>query len=159
MAEETRPLALSPLKTDHRPSRGRKSATRKADDDSVGKVYDSGLIRRLGRYLLPYWWQALISSISVSLKSLSDVAGPYLVKVALDRYLIEKPSLETNWLTRRLPADPTQGITELAVIYIATLCSSYLFEFVQTYLMQWIGQKIMYDLRRDIFRHMQRMHV
>ncbi len=132
---------------------------RKADDDSVGKVYDSRLIRRLGRYLRPYWLQATISSISVSLKSLSDVAGPYLVKVALDRYLTGNHSPATNWLTRRLPLDPIRGVTVLAAIYTAALLLSYLFEFIQTYLMQWTGQKIMFDLRRDIFRHMQRMHV
>jgi ATP-binding cassette subfamily B protein len=131
----------------------------KPDEDPVGKVYDSRLMRRLGRYLFPYWWQAVVSSVAVSLKSLSDVAGPYLVKVALDRYLTGKPSTATNWLTRRLPTDPMQGITQLAAIYLVTLLSSYLFEFVQTYLMQWTGQKIMFDLRRDIFRHMQRMHV
>ena len=39
------------------------------------------------------------------------------------------------------------------------LVAAYLFQFVQVYLMQWTGQKIMFDLRRDIFRHMQRMHV
>ncbi|MDE3162227.1 MAG: ABC transporter ATP-binding protein [Acidobacteriota bacterium] len=132
---------------------------RKADDDTVGKVYDSRLIRRLGRYLRPYWLQATISSIAVSLKSLSDVAGPYLVKVALDRYLTGSPSAATNWLTRRLPHDPVRGITALSGIYIAALISSYLFEFIQTYLMQWTGQKIMFDLRSDIFRHMQRMHI
>jgi len=132
---------------------------RKPDEDPVGKVYDSRLMRRLGHYLLPYWWQATVSSISVTLKSLSDVAGPYLVKVALDRYLTDKPSPATNWLTRHLPADPMQGVTQLAVIYMVALLSAYLFEFIQTYLMQWTGQKIMFDLRRDIFSHMQRMHV
>ena len=62
------------------------AARPKADEDPVGKVYDSRLIRRLGHYLRPYWWQATVSSISVTLKSLSDVAGPYLVKVGIDRY-------------------------------------------------------------------------
>ena len=137
----------------------RKENARKGDDDSVGKVYDSRLIRRLGTYLRPYWWQALISSVAVSLKSLSDVAGPYLVKVALDRYLTGRPGPATSWLTRRLPIDPLQGVTALAAIFTVTLLSSYLFEFIQTYLMQWTGQKIMFDLRRDIFRHMQRMHI
>ena len=137
----------------------KKSEVRKQDDDPVGKVYDSVLIRRLGHYLKPYWWQALISSISVTLKSLSDVAGPYLVKVGIDRYLTAKPGLTTNWLTRRLSPDPWHGITQLAELYLCALLSAYLFEFIQTYLMQWVGQKIMFDLRRDIFRHMQQLHV
>jgi len=132
---------------------------RKPDEDPVGKVYDSRLMRRLAGYMRPYLWQAGISSVAVTLKSLSDVAGPYFVKVALDRYLTGKPNMATNWLTRRLPTNPMQGITDLAALYLATLIAAYLFEFVQTYLMQWTGQKIMFDLRRDIFRHMQSMHV
>ncbi|MGD0520734.1 MAG: ABC transporter ATP-binding protein [Terracidiphilus sp.] len=132
---------------------------RKRDEDPVGKVYDSRLVKRLAHYLRPYWVQATVSAVAVSLKSLSDVTGPYLVKVAIDRYLTGKPGPATNWLTRRLPADPWQGITQLAAIWLGALLSAYLFQFIQTYLMQWTGQKIMFDLRRDIFRHMQRMHI
>ncbi|HKD60952.1 MAG TPA: ABC transporter ATP-binding protein [Terracidiphilus sp.] len=146
-------------------------AQRRPDEDPVGKVYDSRLIRRLGRYLRPYWWQATVSSISISLKSLSDVAGPYLVMIGIDRYfpsgqeranpstLLGHEGGPTAFLLRHLPSDPMQGITRLALIYLIFQISAYLFEFVQTYLMQWTGQKIMFDLRRDIFRHMQRMHV
>jgi len=129
------------------------------DEDPVGKVYDGRLVRRLAHYLRPYWIQATVSALSVTLKSLSDVTGPYLVKVAIDRYLTGTPGPATNWLTRRLPADPYAGITRLAAIYLVALLSAYLFEFIQVYLMQWTGQKIMFDLRRDIFRHMQRMHI
>jgi len=147
-----------------------KKADKKADDDPVGKVYDSVLIRRLGHYLKPYWIQAVISSISVTLKSMSDVAGPYLVMLAIDRYFPTGADRHAatsvlhgfgsgHWLTRHLSGDPWTGISQLAGIYIALLLSSYLFEFIQTYLMQWIGQKMMFDLRRDIFRHMQRLHV
>ena len=132
---------------------------KKRDEDPVGKVYDSRLVRRLGHYLRPYWVQATVSALAISFKSLSDVTGPYLVKVAIDRYLTGAPGPATGWLTRRLPADPYQGITRLAVIYMGALLSAYLFQFIQTYLMQWTGQKIMFDLRRDIFRHMQRMHI
>jgi ATP-binding cassette subfamily B protein len=144
---------------------------RKTDEDPVGKVYDSRLIRRLGAYLKPYWWQAAISSLSISLKSLSDVAGPYLVMVGIDRYfptdsggaahtnILSQVHGPTNLLIQHLPKDPVAGITRLSLIYLVALVSAYLFEFIQTYLMQWTGQKIMFDLRRDIFRHMQRMHI
>ena len=128
-------------------------------------------MRRLSHYLRPYWLQATISSIAISLKSLCDVAGPILVMVAVDRYL--SPSLGdsdtsnavAHWvansspLARLLPAAPVQGVTRLAFIYLVLLVAAYVFQFIQVYLMQWTGQKIMFDLRRDIFRHMQRMHV
>ena len=64
-----------------------------------------------------------------------------------------------NWFTRRLSTDPMAGIGQLAAVYLAAQLIAYLFEFIQVYLMQWTGQKIMFDLRRDIFRHMQRMHI
>ena len=143
----------------------------KPDEEPTGKVYDSRLMRRLGHYLRPYWWQASVSALAVSLKSICDVAGPYLIMVAIDRYFPTEPGSSptanlltnvlgsTNWLTRRLPADPYQGITRLAAIYLAAILCAYLFEFVQIYLMQWTGQKLMFDLRREIFRHMQRMHI
>ena len=142
----------------------------KPDEDPVGKVYDSRLIKRLGHYLKPYWWQAVVSSVSISLKSISDIAGPFLLMVGMDRYfptdkgpsgatLLSHEGGPTAILLRHLPPDPIQGITRLALIYLCCQVSAYLFEFVQTYLMQWTGQKIMFDLRRDIFQHMQRMHV
>ncbi len=141
---------------------------RRHDEDPVGKVYDSRLMGRLGRYLLPYWWQATVSSISVTLKSLSDVSGPFLVMVGIDHYFPTGSAAshtETHgfgsaaWLTHHLSSDPTRGITQLAAIYLCLQICAYLFEFIQTYLMQWTGQKIMFDLRREIFRHMQRLHV
>jgi ATP-binding cassette subfamily B protein len=143
----------------------------KPEDDPVGKVYDSRLMRRLGHYLRPYWLQTAVSTLAISLKSICDVSGPYLMMVAIDRYfpvgsssplannLLAQSLGATNWLTRRLPADPLQGINRLAEIYMGVLLCAYLFQFIQTYLMQWTGQKLMFDLRRDIFRHMQRMHI
>ena len=144
---------------------------KKPDDEVTGKVYDAHLIRRLGIYLRPYWIQAAVSTVAISLKSLCDVAGPYLVMVGIDRYFnpasksthpagfVLDMLSKTNWLGRLLPNDPYQGITRLAEIYLCALLSAYLFQFVQTYLMQWTGQKLMFDLRREIFRHMQQMHI
>jgi len=155
-------------------SRARKAnqsqAPRKGEEEAVGKVYDSRLMRRLGHYVRPYWIQATISSLAVTLKSLSDVAGPFLVMLGIDRYF--PGGADSNaatralhgfasgaWLTRHLSNEPAHGITELAGIYLGLQICSYVFEFIQTYLMQWTGQRIMFDLRRDIFRHMQRMHI
>ncbi len=150
---------------------GQTQVARKGEEDPVGKVYDSRLMRRLGRYVRPYWIQAIISSVAVSLKSLSDVAGPFLVMLGIDRYFpggADSGAASADklhgfasgaWLTRHLSNDPVHGITQLAGIYLCLQVCSYLFEFIQTYLMQWTGQKIMFDLRRDIFRHMQRMHI
>jgi len=141
-----------------------KEKPKKSEDEVSGKVYDSRLMTRLARYLSPYRWQAAVSVTAVILKAASDVVGPYLVKVGLDRYLTAKATVldggaPTNWLAKRLSDDPYTGLGELAGLYLAALLLAYAFEFIQTYLMQWTGQKVMFDMRREIFRHMQRMHI
>src|SRR5260370_37763081 len=56
-------------------------------------------------------------------------------------------------------ARPLAGIGQIAAVYVGLLVFSFLLEFLQTYYMQWTGQKGMFDLRSQIFRHLQRMHV
>ena len=129
------------------------------DDDVVGKAYDSRLMRRLFAYLKPYKLQAGISAVAILIKSASDVFGPYLVKVAVDTYFAPTPGKELGWLARHLSPDPVRGMTEIGLLYLGALLLTFGLEFVQTYLMQWTGQKIMFDLRSQIFRHIQRMHV
>jgi ATP-binding cassette subfamily B protein len=160
-----------PKESPNGPQAGPAQPKRKADDEVAGKVYDARLMRRLGRFVHPYWLQAGVASLAVSLKSLCDVAGPILVMVAVDRYLAPEASDQdpsnavAHWvainspLAHLLPQGAVHGITRLAAIYLIMLVTAYLLQFVQVYLMQWIGQKIMFDLRRDIFRHMQRMDV
>ena len=127
------------------------------EDDVVGKAYDSRLMGRLLKYLRPYKWQAGISLAAIMLKALADILGPYLTKVAVDRYMTHDTTGHANWLGRHLSASPGTGITQIALIYVGALCFSYVLEFAQTYLMQWTGQKIMYDMRSQIFRHLQRI--
>ena len=62
------------------------------DEEVLGKAYDSRLMRRLLAYLRPYGWQVGIALTAIILKSFADVLGPYLVKVAVDRYLAPAPS-------------------------------------------------------------------
>ena len=125
------------------------------DDEVVGKVYDARLMRRLVGYLKPYKLQVILSAASILIKAASDVAGPYFVKVAVDTYMTVTPRTKLSWLGRHLSPDAFTGITEIAVLYLGALCLSLALEFVQTYLMQWTGQKIMFDLRSQIFRHIQ----
>ena len=129
------------------------------DDDVVGKAYDNRLMGRLLTYLRPYKLQAAISLTAILLKAGADVLGPYLTKVAVDRYMTARPALHPSVLTRWLSPNPRLGVTQIAGLYLGALVVSYLLEFVQTYLMQWTGQKVMFDMRSQIFRHIQGMHV
>jgi ATP-binding cassette subfamily B multidrug efflux pump len=128
------------------------------EEEVLGKAYDSRLMRRLLTYLRPYRWQVAIALVSIIFKSFADVLGPYLTKVAIDRYLAPAKGVTSgvwSWLSPR----PLTGIAQIASIYVGLLVFSFLLEFLQTYYMQWTGQKVMFDLRSQIFRHLQRMHV
>ena len=128
------------------------------EEEILGKAYDSRLMRRLLTYLRPYRWQVTVAIVSIIFKSFADVLGPYLVKVAVDRYLAPVKGTASglwNWLS----PDPTRGIAQISGIYFGLLLFTFVLEFLQTYYMQWTGQKVMFDLRSQIFRHLQRMHV
>jgi ATP-binding cassette subfamily B multidrug efflux pump len=128
------------------------------EEEVLGKAYDSRLMRRLLRYLKPYTWQVVTALMAIILKAAADVCGPYLTKVAVDRYLA--PSATTSsFLARWLNPKPLIGIREIAALYVGLLSFSFFLEFLQTYYMQWTGQKVMFDLRSQIFRHLQRMHI
>src|SRR6201997_2206514 len=128
------------------------------EEEILGKAYDSRLMRRLLTYLRPYRWQVTIALVSIVLKSFADVLGPYLVKVAVDRYLAPAPGAASglwNWLS----SSPLHGIAQISAIYLGLLIFAFVLEFLQTYFMQWTGQMVMFDLRSQIFRHLQRMHI
>ena len=131
------------------------------EEEVLGKAYDSRLMARLLKYLRPYRWQVAIALASILLKSFADVLGPYLTKVAIDRYLAPKgaPGAASSGLWSWLSPRAITGIAQIAAIYVGLLVFSFLLEFLQTYYMQWTGQKVMFDLRRQIFRHLQRLHV
>ncbi len=147
------------------------------EDDILGKAYDSRLMRRLIRYLYPYKWACITSIVAIVLKAGADVLGPYLTMVAVDLYLTpamaktpraaaaqaakgaQDHAWVARWLTPWAQGGAWHGISELAGVWLGALLLSYGLEALQTWLMQWTGQKVMFDLRSQIFRHLQRMHI
>ena len=128
------------------------------EDEAIGKIYDSRLVARLVRYLRPYRMLVAVSVCVLVIHSLLAVAEPYLTKVAIDRYLNPEPAA-TSVLDPWLPSDVLAGLNVLALIYLAVLLTGFLFRFVQTYVMHYTGQRVMYDLRLEIFSHLQKMGV
>src|SRR6266478_9161411 len=139
---------------------GRSGYTRrKVEEEVLAKSYDSRLMRRLLGYLWPY--RALIASalVFLILNSILQVAGPLLTKIAIDRYLAPNPSRISTPIDRFLAADAVTGLTQIALLYMAALFGIFLFEFAQMYIMQYIGQKAMFDLRRELMTHLQKLDV
>src|SRR5439155_21369487 len=127
-------------------------------EEVLAAPYDGRSMRRLLAYWGPYKWQVGVAVGSIIIKAGADVVGHYLTKIAVDRYLVRVPGLRSPF-DRFLSNQPLAGIAELAAIYVGLLTFSFLLDFLQTYFMQWTGQKVMFDLRSQIFRHLQRMHI
>jgi ATP-binding cassette subfamily B protein len=128
------------------------------EEDVLGKAYDSRLMKRLLRYLRPYTWQVTVALGAIVLKATADVLGPYLTKIAIDKYLARTPGA-TSAFWKWLSPEPLVGIAQIAGLYVGLLVLGFFLDFLQTYFMQWTGQKVMFDLRSQIFRHLQRMHI
>jgi ATP-binding cassette subfamily B protein len=128
------------------------------EEEVLGKAYDARLMRRLLTYLHPYKWHVVVALAAIILKSALDVLGPYLTKIAIDKYLAKSPNSH-SWIGDQLSSAPLTGIAQIGGLYVGILIFTFGLEFIQTYLMQWTGQKVMFDLRKQIFRHLQFIHV
>ena len=113
-------------------------------------------MRRLLTYLKPYKVIVGASLGLLLIDSLLQIIGPLITKLAVDRYLVPaKQAPVFPFLNRWLSTNPWTGLTQLAGIYLAVLLFGFLFDFGQTYLMQWTGQRAMFDLRRELMTHLQ----
>ncbi|MGH9534316.1 MAG: ABC transporter ATP-binding protein [Terriglobales bacterium] len=130
------------------------------EEEVLGKAYDGRLMRRLLGYVRGYWPQIVLATTAALIGSVTQVAGPYLNKVVIDRYLDPTHAPGSHsFLSAWLPANAYAGIADIAILYLLLLAAGLGLDFVQTYAMQWVGQHSMYDLRRDLFAHLQRLQV
>jgi len=114
---------------------------------------------RLLGYFRPYWHVVLVSLFLLLANSLLQIVGPLLIKTAVDRYLVPVPlHLNLPW-DRFLSPDPSTGLAQLAGIYLAVIIAGLLMQYGQTYLMQWTGQRAMFDLRRQLMACLQRLDI
>ena len=112
------------------------------DDEVLGKAYDARLMRRLLVYLRPYRAMVAVGFVAILIDTAATLAQPYLVKTAIDRYI---------------GVGRLAGLNRLALLYLLVLAGAFAAEYVQTWTMQLIGQRIMFDLRMSIYRHLQRL--
>jgi ATP-binding cassette subfamily B multidrug efflux pump len=123
------------------------------EEEALGKVYDSHLAKRLFRYLYPYrGWVAIAALLTLPVAPLAAV-GPWLFEIAVDRYIV--PSVH-----HQLPqAVAVRGLGWVSLAYMATLALGFAFMYFQVRVMQKVGQDTMYDLRKEIFEHLQRLPI
>ena len=131
------------------------------EEEVLGKAYDSRLMRRLLAYMKPYKLIVATSVVLLLVDSLLQIIGPLITKLAVDRYLAPSKHPNTIFpaLDKWLSANPWDGLTQLAAVYFFVVVFGFLFDFGQSYLMQWTGQKAMFDLRRELMAHLQTLDV
>ncbi len=131
------------------------------EEEIIGQAYDSRLMRRLLKYLRPYWRMTLFALITTLLYGMLQAVPAYLMKVEVDRYLdpVHGQRLFPA-LAHFLSRNPMVGIAQIAfVLFFPTVMASFFLEFSQSFAMQLVGQKVMYDLRKQIFLHLQRLEM
>lgn len=111
------------------------------EEDVLGKAYDAVLMRRLLGYLRPYKLQVAIALAAIIAASALQLVQPWLMKVAIDRYIATGDIAGLDWI---------------AAAFLGTLLASFALEYVQTWTLQITGQRIMYDMRMQIYGHLQR---
>jgi ATP-binding cassette subfamily B multidrug efflux pump len=129
------------------------------EEEVVGKAYDSRLMARLLTYMRPYRRTVAVSLLLLLANSVVQVLGPLLTKMAVDRYLVPVATTFHTPFDRFLSADPWTGIAQLSAVYFVAIIIGFGCDFGQTYLMQWTGQRAMFDLRRELMTHLQRLDI
>jgi ATP-binding cassette, subfamily B, multidrug efflux pump len=112
------------------------------EEEALGKAYDARLMRRLLRYLQPYRLR-VIGAIAVLLFA----AGIEIVGGLLTRHAIDHAIPERN----------TTLLLQLGAAYLAAMLLGFLLEYNQTIVTRRLGQSVMFDMRRQLFRHLQRL--
>ena len=106
----------------------------------------------------PYRVVVVASLLLLFVDSLLQIIGPLLTKLAVDRYLVPTQHVHTfAFLDKWLSTNRWDGLSQIALLYLAVVVLGFFFDFGQTYLMQWTGQKAMFDLRRQLMTHLQRL--
>ncbi|HYP19217.1 MAG TPA: ABC transporter ATP-binding protein [Chloroflexia bacterium] len=122
------------------------------EDEILGKAYDAHLMRRILVYLRPYRKLVALAFVLIFANTLAVLAGPYLTGLALDQAIAPQDRSVTPPVS--LPPRP-ENLPPILAAFLVALVLAFVFRYAQNYIMQMIGQNVMYDLRRQIFSHLQ----
>lgn len=110
------------------------------EEEILGKAYDGRLMKRLLGFLKPYRYHIFLAIFILIIGTLAELAGPYITKIAIDKYIQTKNM---------------SGLPKIIGLFIAILVVQFTMQYFQMYIMQWVGQKTMFDMRMRIFSHIQ----
>lgn len=120
------------------------------EDAILGTAYDARLVRRLLPYVRPYRRTVLLAVVLLLVASLADLSGPSLYRVAIDRYIAPRAPSGGSGL---------RGLAGVAALYLLILATGFAARWGQTYLMQFVGQRVMADLRMRMIDHLHHLSI
>jgi ATP-binding cassette subfamily B protein len=121
------------------------------EEEKLGKVYDAHLTRRLLKYMRPYrWWVTAAVSMALGVAAM-ELVGPFLFHIGIDWYIV--PGFAGNIPRQHAAA----GLLWVVIVFVGSIAASFGLQYAQVRIMQWVGQETMYDLRKEIFEHLQRL--
>lgn len=115
---------------------------RNEEDEREDRAYDARLTGRLLRYLHPYRFRVVAAVLLLMAGAAVEMVGPWLTRIAIDE---------------AIPARDARLLSLVVLTFMGSLVLAFLCEYLQTVLTTWIGQRVMYDLRMQLFGHLQRL--
>lgn len=112
------------------------------EEEILGKAYDASLMKRLLNYLRPYRWHVALGVALSIVVSAMEAVRPYFVKVAVDEHIAN---------------GNRHGLLMIALAFLGVLLVRGVLQYFNAYLTQWIGQKTIFDLRMQVFTHLQNL--
>lgn len=113
------------------------------EEESLGKAYDSKLMKRLLTYAKPHWKLFAFSVLLLIAITAIDLSRPYLIKIAIDNYIISSPN--------------PRAVSMIGLIYTGLVIVGFGLNYWQIYLLSYAGQTIVFNMRQEIFSHLQKM--
>lgn len=117
------------------------------DEETIVKTYDSKLMKRLLLYIKPYWKLFALALLLLGASVIADLRRPYLITIAIDNYLTGALDNVTAF----------KEISKLGLEYIGLILAGFVFNYFQIYVLSYIGQTVIYNIRQEVFSHLQKM--
>lgn len=111
-------------------------------EEAIEKAYDAKLMRRLLKYAKSYWYNFALAAILLLVATMAELAGPYLTKIAIDNYIGNGNA---------------KALGTIGMIFVVLIVAAFLFNLLQIYILNYTGQTIIFNIRQEIFSHIQRL--
>ncbi|GIW34246.1 ABC transporter ATP-binding protein [Meiothermus sp.] len=121
------------------------------EEEAFKKSFDAKLARRILVYVRPYWKQVGLALLALVVSTLTAASTPLFLKYAIDNAIVPREVLPL--------AQRYETLLLICSLFLAVRVVDFIANYAQTYLISWVGQHILYDLRSEIFAKLQRLHL